>query len=67
MMDLNKEVPWLGTAGTRGMKGIEALNRHNAESGCFTHNGITITVQRDSTARELDWQYEEKRLRMNAL
>lgn len=57
MIDLSNEVPWLGTAGSRGMAGVEALNRMNAESGFFKHNGVTITVYRNSTQSELDWQY----------
>ncbi len=58
--DLEGKVPFCGTVDSRGMECVKILNETNQESGFFEHNGVRITVYKNSTPRELSWQYAAK-------
>ena len=57
MIDLDKIVPFFGTVESRGMVGVKWLKENNHEVGFFHQNERKIVVYRDSTERELTYQY----------
>lgn len=58
IVDLNNKIPHFGHIEWRATEAIKYLDLTGDWKGAFEHNGIDLIVYRDSTPREICYQYD---------